>query len=107
MDGKSVMVRIAKIYVCEAGRRATGRQSARWSHHQAGTAFKQAHVSIREALDAELEKRKEEATSELTIRIPSTMRGPLEAYGQREGLSDISEILRNAAMRSLRNEKLL
>ena len=24
----------------------------RWSHHQAGTAFKQAHVPIREALDA-------------------------------------------------------
>ena len=25
---------------------------SRWSHHQAGTAFKQAHVPIREALDA-------------------------------------------------------
>ena len=25
---------------------------ARWSHHRAGTAFKQAHVPIREALDA-------------------------------------------------------
>ena len=25
---------------------------SKWSHHQAGTAFKQAHVHIREALDA-------------------------------------------------------
>ena len=25
---------------------------SRWSHHQAGTAFKQAHAPIREALDA-------------------------------------------------------
>ena len=25
---------------------------SKWSHHQAGTAFKEAHVPIREALDA-------------------------------------------------------
>ena len=28
------------------------RTLSRWSHHEAGTAFKQAHVPIREALDA-------------------------------------------------------
>ena len=60
-----------------------------------------------EELDDELAQRKSEATSEIRIRIPTNMRGPLEAYGESQGIASFPDIVNNALMRTLRGEKLL
>ena len=60
-----------------------------------------------EQLDEDLVKRKAEATSAILVLVPENVSGALKAYGESQGITNVSDIVSNAMMRTLRSEKLL
>ena len=67
---------------------------SRWSHHQSGTAFKQAHMPIREALDAY------EGLSQFKYEV--FLQGSYKSDTNLGGDSDVDVVVRLASKLKLR-----